>query len=538
MTFRLTPSRDLPVLIVAALVVGSFLWRVPELSIGLPYLWHWDEPQNMNNALRMYRDGNLDPHFFFYPSVTIYLQLLWLHVSHPVAVLSGIIGDASELVVGNQQEYPWFVSHPWFYGSGRLFVSLLGAASVALAYFVGKKLSDRNAGLVAAALLAFNSFYIEHSVTITVDISTAFFTLIWCWLLLEYLEKKTRSRLIAVAIAAGLVVSCKYNAVPVMIPTLLAAWLSTDGDGQDKTRAGLVATWCAALGFFIGTPYFLIEIDAAVAGLLREFYHYAVYGHGDDTIRSFWGKLWHDTTFLFREFSGKPIVPLFLPLLAWRIYRAGWRDPYVLTMLFPACYVLFMALMVVTFTRNFVLMVPLLSVATGFWISHIGEALTLRFKSRLGGRSLTPWLTAAVVAIAVLPPLAELPGRFSAPPSVDSRTAAMQWLARTAVPALRPDERIAVASELRVHPHDRAETRAHTIDVEALSLRREMLRELGIRYLVLPEIQSKDTRRTTRRDRIAGWGRTIKELGNQPLLIDRQLPTAIVDPALTILEFE
>ena len=42
----------------------------------------------------------------------------------------------------------------------------------------------------------------------------------------------------------------------------------------------------------------------------------------------------------------------------------------------------------------------------------------------------------------------------------------------------------------------------------------------------------------TKRDRIASWGRAVIELGSQPLRVDRQLPTAIVDPALTILQFE
>ncbi|MFN2286438.1 MAG: glycosyl transferase family 39, partial [Anaerolineae bacterium] len=59
---------------VAILAVALFLrlWRL-DFGMELPYLAHTDEPTQYNPAINILKTGDLNPHFFNYPSLTIYL---------------------------------------------------------------------------------------------------------------------------------------------------------------------------------------------------------------------------------------------------------------------------------------------------------------------------------------------------------------------------------------------------------------------------------------------------------------------------------
>src|SRR5262245_49154837 len=48
--------------------------RIVGLADGLPYHFHWDEPTIMNRVIRM-GGGDLNPHFFYYPTLLMYVLL-------------------------------------------------------------------------------------------------------------------------------------------------------------------------------------------------------------------------------------------------------------------------------------------------------------------------------------------------------------------------------------------------------------------------------------------------------------------------------
>src|SRR5207245_3353539 len=58
---------------IGAAVVG-LAFRMAGLAYGLPDHFHWDEPTIMNRAIRM-AGGDLTPHFFYYPTLPMYLLL-------------------------------------------------------------------------------------------------------------------------------------------------------------------------------------------------------------------------------------------------------------------------------------------------------------------------------------------------------------------------------------------------------------------------------------------------------------------------------
>src|SRR5881397_704904 len=80
--FRIPHSADwIIAAILFLLAAGLRVWGV---HWSLPYVIHADEPGIVDAAVRIVKSGNLNPHWFNYPSLVIYLQaaidklnLLW-----------------------------------------------------------------------------------------------------------------------------------------------------------------------------------------------------------------------------------------------------------------------------------------------------------------------------------------------------------------------------------------------------------------------------------------------------------------------------
>ena len=59
----------------AAILIVAGTLRFLSLGAGIPYAIGVDEPEIMNRAVGMMKSGNLNPHFFDYPTLYIYVQL-------------------------------------------------------------------------------------------------------------------------------------------------------------------------------------------------------------------------------------------------------------------------------------------------------------------------------------------------------------------------------------------------------------------------------------------------------------------------------
>lgn len=73
--------------ILLGLLLLALLLRLPGLDWGLPYVYHPDEPTHVNIVLEILKTGDLNPHWFKYPSFRIYASL-------PVAIIYFLLGVA------------------------------------------------------------------------------------------------------------------------------------------------------------------------------------------------------------------------------------------------------------------------------------------------------------------------------------------------------------------------------------------------------------------------------------------------------------
>ena len=53
----------------------AFFVRVWGNKFGLPQLYYWDEPTVVNRAIR-FGSGDLNPHFFYYPALYMYVLFI------------------------------------------------------------------------------------------------------------------------------------------------------------------------------------------------------------------------------------------------------------------------------------------------------------------------------------------------------------------------------------------------------------------------------------------------------------------------------
>ena len=77
-------SRVERIMLVGLLAIALTV-RVIGLDWGLPYLYHPDEPPHVTIILNILKTGDLNPHWFKYPSFRIYASL-------PVAIVYFLLG--------------------------------------------------------------------------------------------------------------------------------------------------------------------------------------------------------------------------------------------------------------------------------------------------------------------------------------------------------------------------------------------------------------------------------------------------------------
>ena len=82
----------------AAVLIAAVVLRIWGLRQGIPHAVQVDEPEIVERAFTMMRGGTLHPHFFDYPSLTIYIQMVVSCLRFLAGAISGALADPSRLV--------------------------------------------------------------------------------------------------------------------------------------------------------------------------------------------------------------------------------------------------------------------------------------------------------------------------------------------------------------------------------------------------------------------------------------------------------
>lgn len=230
--------------LLASIIITALTLRTLHLDFGLPQRLHPDEWSQVEVAWSIAR-GDLNPHFFRYPTAFMYLLAL-VFKSQALAMPT--------------------ITLPQLYWTGRLVSALLGTATVVLVAFEGRLLWGRWWGLLAASLLTLLYTPIENSHYATVDGPMVFWIMACLFLLsVAYLLTSTRWLRLA-AITAGVAIATKYNGLLLLIPLAIVALgvCNVAAPMSIRTRRSLKALlFLAALGL-LGICFLLIWQESQI----------------------------------------------------------------------------------------------------------------------------------------------------------------------------------------------------------------------------------------------------------------------------------
>lgn len=202
---------------ILVLALGLRLWGI---WWNLPYVDHPDEGVIVDHAIAFLKTGDLDPHFFNWPSLYMYLSaaVYWVHL---------LIGQSQDLYQSAQQ---WpdstfvFTLVPQVYVWGRATTAVLGTLLVALTCIIGARYFNRWVGIVAGGIVAVSPLLVQNSHYITPDIPVAVFTTLTVLLAIEGALSSSMLPLVLSALVTGVAFSTKYNG-GVAGAAVICAWL-------------------------------------------------------------------------------------------------------------------------------------------------------------------------------------------------------------------------------------------------------------------------------------------------------------------------
>lgn len=360
------PRRLLLVVLLVALAIR--LWGI---QFGLPFAYARPDETEVAGPAVAYLSGNLRPQFFQWPSLFGYL----------VAALYALYGGAFGFLTGHasvadfaNSRYEWFA--PFLLIPRGLSVAM-GVVSVAAVFALARRVFDDTVGIVAAWFLALAFLHVRDSHFGMSDVTMTAFVVFASLAILRWYDCGGMWRALAAGLLVGLAGSIKYNGLAAAAPFAVAALLRLiDGNRRDIVRGVVAFGVAAAMGFFGGSPYILVEWPRFVADITTVRNTMAT-GHGGLQVGRGW---WYFGLVALPAGLGWPVlVAAVAGLLALLATRA--RAPTVLVA-FPIAYYLYAGASYSVFARYILPVVPFLCI-TAAWalvmaVRRVGPATSAR----------------------------------------------------------------------------------------------------------------------------------------------------------------
>jgi hypothetical protein len=454
----------------ACIVAVAAVLRFDGLAFGLPNPnVRPDENVIVHKALR-FGTGDLNPHYFKYPSLFFYAVFVEYVVYYGWGHLTGVFSSPAAM------ERAFYRDPSAFYLLARVAGALAGLATVPALYLLGRRLYSRNVGLIAALLLAGAYLHVRHSHFGVTDVPATFFAVAAMAVMARRAPREAWSRgvhafrcsgaqLIQAGLLCGLAASTKYN-LGVLIFPLMVAGLQATGDGRQapvKTGSLRTATWLVgALGpcalrlapallaglvaFAATSPFVFLDMRTALRDLAWQS-AYLRAGHGGRTDLGL-GVAYH-ALFSLRYGLGLPLAVAAVCGSCLMLRRRTWGDWLVLSFVLP--YYVAIGAGHTVFVRYMVPLVPLLCLAAAVVVERLAS-LAARSAQRTahsdgGASGWIRWPPDATVrlcavrcvlcAVLLAPSLASTLATNRLLNEKDTRVLAAEWMARHVAPGSR-----------------------------------------------------------------------------------------------------
>lgn len=346
--------------VVIAILLVAFLVRVWGINYDLPYIYHPDEPGYITISQNIFKTGDLNPHFFNYPSLFFYINALAYIPYYLVGKLLGVFQTPNDirapisLTMGVTQ-----APMPSAVLLGRFITACFGIGTVGLGYIVGKRITGRvTVGALTSLMIAISPTNVWHSRLITPDTFVAFFaltSLLGAALIYQYGK---RWHYIITGISIGLTVSTKYNGGLVILTLLVAHFLRHRKESLKQVNLYLALFLCG-ISFLATTPYAVLDSAKFLNDLKFEIQHYST-GHAGmegDSLRWYLNYMWDTAGGIY-----------LLAVLG--IFYGYVTRPYetALVSVFPLTYFVFISRFVVRNDRTLLPITPFLFLLSAWFV--------------------------------------------------------------------------------------------------------------------------------------------------------------------------
>jgi Dolichyl-phosphate-mannose-protein mannosyltransferase len=345
---------------VGAILLTAAVARGVALDFCLPSaLCRPDEEHNALIGLSIAK-GDLNPHFFNYPTLYFYALALLdrgLFLVSDVEGSTSLAGGLAPLLL-----------------AGRRLAVVAGCLTVLATWFLGRRLGGPTTGLIAAALLAVNYLHVRDSHFLAPDVPAGLMvTLALIWMLRAMQRGDTRSFLIA-GVAVGLAASIKYNAGAVAAGLVAACGLAPHADADVPRLPGGRRPWlalaAAAAAFFLTSPFVLLDGRTFVQQFGWELRHFreGFYPGPRDV-----GTVGYYTTRILPY--GLGLLPLSLAVVGAGKWLAGWHRRGLVVLAFLAASLLLVAGGTTVFARYLVPAMPALCCAAAVGLEQVAGVI-------------------------------------------------------------------------------------------------------------------------------------------------------------------
>lgn len=394
-------------------------------AYGLPDVYHADEPRIVERAVR-FHTGDLDPRFFNWPSLYMYL------LSGLYGLVFGGFGREGVVAAFARDPVP-------FYLLGRVVTAAFGTATIAVLYILAAEFYGRTIGLLAALFLTLNLLHIRDSHYITTDVPlTCLITLATLFVLRYLRDGRARDALLG-GLATGLAASMKYPGGLMLLPLLLAQLGRPLAAGESRWRRLVgremsLGLGAALLAFLVGTPYALLTPRAFVSGVVNELGEVGTVQFGNEGDLP--GYLFHLVHSL-PEGMGLPVLSVATVGLAVLLRRHTRVD--LLLLAFAVPYFAVIGSWNSRFERYALPLLPTLTLLAGVGVVAVADALAGFVRTRRGiGAGWRPGFGVVLVGGLLIAPEAGRVAHFHvvlARP--DTRQLAAEWIVREIPPGAR-----------------------------------------------------------------------------------------------------
>lgn len=346
-------------IILAVILILAFAIRFRGLPFGLPLETHPDEPRVVNSALRIVQSGEMNPHFFDYPSMYIYMQAALFKVTKSISY--GTNGDYKSI-------------KPLLYSRGRLMTVFISMGTIFVVFLLCRMFFGSTAALAAASFLAFSYNHIANSFLITVDSPMTFFVLMSIFMsVLLQVKGPAWKFYIWNSIFIGFAVGCKYTAVFAALPFFFAHFaVSSFSFKKIFNRKGFIAILLMIVAFLITTPYSILDYHTFQQHLNNDLSSYAGGLPGSEME----SRLSYGPYFSYLV-DGFGVIPLLFALgggLVMLFYHRKYdKKMGFLLLIFPVFFFLFIGGFRLSFMRNLMPILPFLSIFAGVSIKTVWD---------------------------------------------------------------------------------------------------------------------------------------------------------------------